>query len=76
MARDKGYRKMTCPIFKSTGLKAKLEKECEACPFSHSCPEDMLDDTIMKILRMIGDFFYERGLEYQRGEHHGRGDVA
>jgi len=48
-----------CPIFKATGLKCKTSKECDVCPFSHSCPEDMLNDVMVRIIGMIGDYFYE-----------------
>ena len=64
-----------CLIFKSTGIKASLKKECDACPFSHSCPLDMLDDATAKILTTIGDYFYEHRGEYSKGKHH-RSDLA
>lgn len=49
-----------CRIFRATGIKAPAKGECAVCPFSHSCPQDMLDDITAKIMAMLGDYFYER----------------
>lgn len=52
-----------CPIFKGTGGKAKLEKECEVCPFKDECIEDIFNDAMAKIMEILGRWVNEQRRE-------------
>ena len=50
-----------CPIFESIeGQKQPVANECEVCPFSADCPEDLLNDAVSKILKQIGEYIVEK----------------
>ena len=43
-----------CPIFRGTGKKAKLEEECQSCPFRDDCIADILDDAEKETMEIWG----------------------
>ena len=50
----------SCPIFRGTHKRAKLEDECEVCPFRDDCIQDIFDDAIAKIMEILGKFIGEK----------------
>ena len=52
-------KKVECPIFKVTGKKAR-KTECESCPFTGHCPEDIFNDATAKVMKIMGDYLHER----------------
>ena len=47
-----------CPIFKALGKQGK--KDCSVCPFSARCPEDILDDAVAEVIKVIGEYYANR----------------
>ncbi len=46
-----------CPVFKATGKQKPLKGgECEVCPFTAKCPEDLLSDVTKEVMRQFGEY--------------------
>ena len=48
-----------CPIFKSLGIRLKGDNKCAECPLTSDCPQDIMDDAVMRILKNIGRYVHE-----------------
>ena len=45
-----------CKIFRLLKIEASKEEECSKCPFSNHCPEDLGNDYVASILKLLGDY--------------------
>ncbi len=50
----------SCPIYKATGQIGKVEDECNHCPFRDNCIEDILNDAVAKVIKILGDYIKKK----------------
>jgi hypothetical protein len=51
------YTYKSCEILKSLGITPKEPTdECKVCPFYKNCPEDILNDAISDVMKMVSEY--------------------